>query len=94
MECTFSTAYFSTEVDLKTEALNVKKGESSINTVTSVVNCLLQCNTDITSLLLVCMNIFTDLRNLKIWLYMTGFSYIEEKNYPKKQKHKIKTLLT
>ena len=40
-----------TEVDLKTGALNTKKGEPSMNTVTPAVTYLLRCNTDITSLL-------------------------------------------
>ena len=41
----------STEVDPKTGALNVKKGEAWINTLTPVVTYLLRCNSDITSLL-------------------------------------------
>jgi len=40
-----------TEVDLKTGALNLKKGESWINNVTPVLTYLLRCNTDVTSLL-------------------------------------------
>jgi hypothetical protein len=40
-----------TEVDPKTGALNIKKGESWINTFTPLVTFLLRCNTDITSLL-------------------------------------------
>ena len=39
------------EVNLKTGALNIKEGESSMNTVTPVVTYLLWCSTDITSLL-------------------------------------------
>jgi hypothetical protein len=41
----------STQVDPKTGALNVKKGEAWINTLTPLVTFLLRCNTDITSLL-------------------------------------------
>jgi hypothetical protein len=40
-----------TEVDPKTGALNIKKGEKWINTLTPIVTYLLRCNTDITSLL-------------------------------------------
>ena len=40
-----------TEVDPKTGALNVKKGEAWINTLTPLVTFLLRCNTDVTSLL-------------------------------------------
>ena len=40
-----------TEVDPKTGALNVKKGEAWINTLTPVVTFLLRCNSDVTSLL-------------------------------------------
>ena len=40
-----------TEVDPKTGALNVKKGEAWINTLTPVVTYLLHCNSDVTSLL-------------------------------------------
>ena len=40
-----------TEVDPKTGALNVKKGEAWINTLTPLVTYILQCNSDITSLL-------------------------------------------
>jgi hypothetical protein len=40
-----------TQVDPKTGALNVKKGEKWINTLTPLVTFLLRCNTDITSLL-------------------------------------------
>ena len=40
-----------TEVDAKTGALNMKKGEAWINTVTPAVTYLLRCNTDVTSLL-------------------------------------------
>ncbi len=40
-----------TEVDLKTGALNVKKGEPWINTLTPLVTYLLRCNSDVTSLL-------------------------------------------
>jgi len=40
-----------TEVDLKTGALNIKKGEPWINTLTPLVTYLLRCNSDITSLL-------------------------------------------
>jgi hypothetical protein len=43
--------YAYTEVDSETGALNVKKGEPWINTVTSVLTYLLRCNTDVTSLL-------------------------------------------
>src|SRR6266700_3149648 len=38
-----------TEVDPKTGALNVKKGESWINTLTPLVTYLLRCNSDVTS---------------------------------------------
>jgi hypothetical protein len=40
-----------TEVDPKTGALNIRKGEAWINTFTPLVTFLLRCNTDITSLL-------------------------------------------
>ena len=40
-----------TEVDPKTGALNVKKGEPWINTFTPLVTYLLRCNSDVTSLL-------------------------------------------
>src|SRR6202167_2941684 len=40
-----------TEVDLKTGALNIKKGERWINTLTPIVTFLLRCNSDVTSLL-------------------------------------------
>src|ERR1700691_1693990 len=40
-----------TEVDPKTEALNIKKGEKWINTLTPIVTYLLRCNTDVTCLL-------------------------------------------
>src|ERR1700728_1611209 len=40
-----------TEIDPKTGALNIKKGESWINTLTPIVTFLLRCNSDITSLL-------------------------------------------
>ena len=40
-----------TEVDPKTGALNVKKGEAWINTLTPAVTYLLRCNSDVTSLL-------------------------------------------
>ena len=40
-----------TQVHPKTGALNIKKGEKWINTLTPTVTYLLQCNTDITSLL-------------------------------------------
>ena len=40
-----------TEVDPKTGALNIKKGEKWINTLTPIDTYLLRCNTDITSLL-------------------------------------------
>jgi hypothetical protein len=40
-----------TQVDPKTGALNVKKGESWINTLTPIVTYLLRCNSDVTSLL-------------------------------------------
>jgi hypothetical protein len=41
----------STEVDPKSGALNVKKGEAWINTLTPLVTYLLRCNSDVTSLL-------------------------------------------
>ena len=41
----------STEVDPKAGALNVKKGEPWINTLTPLVTYLLCCNSDVTSLL-------------------------------------------
>src|ERR1700733_2610171 len=40
-----------TEVDPKTGALNMKKGERWINTLTPIVTFLLRCNSDVTSLL-------------------------------------------
>src|SRR6202044_3586583 len=40
-----------TEVDPKTGALNIKKGEKWINTLTPIVTFLLRCNSDVTSLL-------------------------------------------
>src|ERR1700691_5517444 len=40
-----------TEVDPKTGALNIKKGEIWINTFTPIVTFLLRCNSDVTSLL-------------------------------------------
>jgi hypothetical protein len=40
-----------TEVDPKTGALNIKKGEKWINTLTPIVTYLLRCNSDVTSLL-------------------------------------------
>src|SRR6266536_3045228 len=40
-----------TEVDPKTGALNVRKGEAWINTFTPILTFLLRCNTDLTSLL-------------------------------------------
>src|SRR5882757_25598 len=40
-----------TEVDLKTGALNIKRGERWINTLTLIVTFLLRCNSDVTSLL-------------------------------------------
>ena len=40
-----------TQVDPKTGALNTKKGEKWINTLTTVVTYFLRCKTDITSLL-------------------------------------------
>ena len=40
-----------TQVDPKTGALNMKKGEAWVNTFTPVVTYLLRCNSDITSLL-------------------------------------------
>ena len=40
-----------TEVDLLTGALNIKKGEPWLNTVTPVLTYVLRCNTDVTSLL-------------------------------------------
>ncbi|KIM76655.1 hypothetical protein PILCRDRAFT_33250, partial [Piloderma croceum F 1598] len=40
-----------TEVDPKTGALNIKKGERWINTLTPIVTFLLRCNSDVTSLL-------------------------------------------
>ena len=39
-----------TEVDPKTGALNMKKGERWINTLTLIVTILLRCNSDVTSL--------------------------------------------
>ena len=39
------------QVDPKTGALNIKKGERWINTFTPIVTFLLRCNTDVTSLL-------------------------------------------
>jgi len=43
--------YEKTEVDDKTGALNMKKGEAWINTFTPLLTYLLRCNTDVTSLL-------------------------------------------
>src|SRR5215471_15584445 len=43
--------YKETQVDPKTGALNVKKGEKWINTYTPVLTYLMRCNTDVTSLL-------------------------------------------
>ncbi len=43
--------YDQTEVEPKTGALNMKKGEAWINTLTPVLTYLLRCNTDVTSLL-------------------------------------------
>ena len=40
-----------TEVDSNTGALNIKKGEKWINTLTPIVTFLLRCNSDVTSLL-------------------------------------------
>ena len=40
-----------TQVDPKTGALNIKKGEKWINTLTPILTYLLRCNTDVTSLL-------------------------------------------
>ena len=40
-----------TEVDPKTGALNIKKGERWINTLTPIVTFLLRCSLDVTSLL-------------------------------------------
>src|SRR5882724_2266956 len=40
-----------TEVDPKTGALNIKKGERWMNTLTPIVTYLLRCNSDVTSLL-------------------------------------------
>src|SRR6267154_2573379 len=40
-----------TEVDPKAGALNIKKGEKWINTLTLIVTFLLRCNSDVTSLL-------------------------------------------
>jgi len=37
-----------TEVDPKTGALNIKKGERWINTLTLIVTFLLRCNSDVT----------------------------------------------
>src|SRR6202034_1239003 len=39
------------QVDPKTGALNIKKGERWINTLTTIVTFLLRCNSDVTSLL-------------------------------------------
>src|SRR5215471_8116881 len=43
--------YKETQVDPKTGALNIKKGEKWINTYTPVLTYLMRCNTDVTSLL-------------------------------------------
>jgi len=43
--------YEQTEVDPKTGALNMRKGEQWINTITPLVTYILRCNTDVTSLL-------------------------------------------
>ena len=40
-----------TEVDINNHALNIKKGESMLNTVTAEVAYLIHSNTDVTSLL-------------------------------------------
>ena len=40
-----------TEVDMNNGALNIKKGESMLNTVTAEVTYLIHSNTDVTSLL-------------------------------------------
>ncbi|EDQ98868.1 uncharacterized protein LACBIDRAFT_318605 [Laccaria bicolor S238N-H82] len=45
------TLYDQTEVDSNTGALNVKKGEEWINTLSPPVTYLLRCNSDVTSLL-------------------------------------------
>jgi len=45
------TDFDKTEVDPKTGALNIKKGEKWINTLTPIVTYLLRCNSDVTSLL-------------------------------------------
>ncbi|HMI78182.1 MAG TPA: helitron helicase-like domain-containing protein, partial [Ferruginibacter sp.] len=45
------TLYEQTQVDPKTGALNIKKGEAWINTLTPVITYLLRCNTDVTSLM-------------------------------------------
>ena len=45
------TLYEQTQVDPKTGALNIKKGEPWINTLTPVITYLLRCNTDVTSLM-------------------------------------------
>jgi len=47
----FPDRFEETQVDPKTGALNVKKGEKWINTLTPVVTYLLRCNSDVTSLL-------------------------------------------
>jgi hypothetical protein len=41
----------STEVDPQTGALNIKKGEQWLNTITPVLTYVLRCNTDVTSLM-------------------------------------------
>jgi hypothetical protein len=45
------TLYEQTQVDPKTGALNIKKGEAWINTLSPVIIYLLRCNTDVTSLM-------------------------------------------
>ena len=45
------TVFEQTEVDPQTGALNIKKGEPWLNTVTPVLTYVLRCNTDVTSLL-------------------------------------------
>jgi hypothetical protein len=45
------TIFEQTEVDPQTGALNIKKGEPWLNTVTPILTYVLKCNTDVTSLL-------------------------------------------
>jgi hypothetical protein len=45
------TIFEQTEVDPQTGALNIRKGEPWLNTVTPVLTYVLRCNTDVTSLL-------------------------------------------